>query len=119
MSRERSLWAWGWANRFPGDDARRALAQQVAGTLGVPEPALRVPPTLASIRMPEPRAVVPPELAAIVSVDRRERALHAHGKGYRDVARAFTGDFSGAPDAVALPRDEEDVARILAWCERD
>ena len=61
----------------------------------------------------------PAELAAFVSVDRRERALHAHGKGYRDVARAFAGDFSGAPDAVALPRDEEDVARILAWCERE
>src|SRR5277367_5624200 len=66
MSRERSLWAWGWADRFPGDDARRALAQQVAGALGIPEPALRAPPVLASIRMPDSRALVPGELASIV-----------------------------------------------------
>jgi alkyldihydroxyacetonephosphate synthase len=117
MTRTRSLWAWGWADRFPDDDARRGLAQHVAAVLGIPEPALRLAPTLESIRMPEPSVAPPEALAAFVTGDRVERAMHAHGKGYRDVARAFAGDFSGAPDAVAFPRDEGEVAAVLAWCE--
>jgi len=119
MTRARSLWAWGWADRFPDDDARRGIAQHVAAVLGIAEPALRPAPTFEGIRMPEPRVTVPAELAAFVTGDRLERAMHAHGKGYRDVARAFAGDFSGAPDAVASPRDEDEVAAVLAWCERE
>jgi alkyldihydroxyacetonephosphate synthase len=119
MTRSRSLWAWGWADRFPDDDARRGIAQHVAAVLGIAVPALRAPPTMESIRMPEPRVTAPAALAAFVTGDRLERAMHAHGKGYRDVARAFAGDFSGAPDAVAFPRDEDGVAAVLAWCEQE
>src|SRR5579859_3592157 len=117
--RERSLWGWGWADRFPDDDARRGIAAHVAALLGIEPPALRTPPTLASIAMPEPRVAPPAELASLVSVERRDRAMHAHGKSYRDVVRAFTGDFAGAPDAVAYPSSEDDVARVLAWCESE
>jgi len=119
MLRERSLWAWGWADRFPDDDARKALAQQAAAMLGVEPPALRAPPTLDSIAMPEPRVTTPPELAAFATSARVDRAMHAHGKSYRDVARAFAGDFTAAPDVVAYARDESDVAAVLAWCARE
>jgi alkyldihydroxyacetonephosphate synthase len=119
MIRARSLWAWGWADRFPDDASRRVVAQHVAAILAIPEPALRAPPTLEGLRMPASRVEPPAELAAYVSGDRLERAMHAHGKGYRDVARAFAGDFTGAPDLVALPRDEDEVAAVLAWCERE
>jgi len=119
MTRSRSLWAWGWADRFPGDDARRGIAQHVAAVLGIAAPALRPVPTFEGIRMPEPRVAPPEPIAAFVTGDRRERAMHAHGKGYRDVSRAFAGDFTGAPDAVAFPRDEAEVAAVLAWCERE
>jgi alkyldihydroxyacetonephosphate synthase len=87
--------------------------------LGIAEPALRSPPTLASIHMPEPRVQPPGELAAFVSVERGDRALRAHGKAFPDIVRAFAGDFSGAPDAVAFPQDEGEVARVLAWCETE
>jgi alkyldihydroxyacetonephosphate synthase len=119
MTRARSLWAWGWADRFPDDDARRVVAQHAAAVLGIAEPALRTPPTLESIQMPAPRFAPPAPLAAFVSTDRLERAMHAHGKGYRDLVRAFTGDFSGAPDVVAFPRGEDEVAAVLAWCEAE
>jgi len=114
--RERSVWAWGWADRFPDDDARRGIAAQVGALLGVDPPALRAPPTLETIRVPEPRVRAPGPLAAFVTADRRDRAMHAHGKSYRDQVRAFAGDFAGAPDLVAYPRDEEEVAAVLAWC---
>ncbi|HEX8793581.1 MAG TPA: hypothetical protein VF765_21710, partial [Polyangiaceae bacterium] len=87
-SRERSLWGWGWADRFPDDDARRGIAAQVGALLGVDAPALRPQPTLESIRMPEPALAVPPELAAFATAARRDRAMQTHGKSYRDVLRA-------------------------------
>jgi alkyldihydroxyacetonephosphate synthase len=115
-SREKSLWGWGWADRFPDDDTRRGIAAQVGALLGVDPPALQPPPTLASIRMPEPAVPVPAALAAFATADRRDRAMHTHGRSYRDLVRGFAGDFSGAPDFVAYARDERDVAATLAWC---
>jgi alkyldihydroxyacetonephosphate synthase len=116
MSRERSLWGWGWADRFPDDQTRQGIAAHAAAVLGIDPPALRAPPTIEAIRLP-PAALAPPaSLAAFCSAERRERALHTHGKSYRDVVLGFTGDFTGAPDFVAYPRDEADVVAVLAWC---
>jgi alkyldihydroxyacetonephosphate synthase len=117
--RERSLWAWGWADRFPDDEARRAIAMHAAAVLGIEPPALRTPPTLETVRMPEPSVAPPPELATFCSTSRRDRAMRAHGKSYRDIARAFAGDFGEAPDFVALARDESDVAAVLAWASAE
>ncbi len=114
--RARSLWGWGWADRFPDDAARRGIAAHVAALLGVEPPASRTPPTLETIRMPEPAVAPPPELAAFATTSRAERALRTHGKSYRDLSRAFAGDFTGAPDVVLCPRDEGEVAAALAWC---
>jgi alkyldihydroxyacetonephosphate synthase len=48
--------------------------------------------------------------------DGHARALHAHGASYADVVRAFRSEFPSAPDAVALPANEEELARVLDWC---
>lgn len=119
MTRQRSLWAWGWADRFPDNDALRALAGHAGALLGIDPPALRAPPTIDSIRMPAPRLAVPADLSAFSSAARLDRAMHAHGKSYRDLVRAFSGDFGGAPDFVAYARDERDVEAALAWCSRE
>ncbi len=116
VSRERSLWGWGWADRVPDAETRRALAAYAGAMLGIEPPALRAPPMLETIRMPEPALAPPPALATFCSSARLDRAMHTHGKSYRDVVRAFTGDFTGAPDFVAYPRDEADVAAVLASC---
>ena len=52
----------------------------------------------------------PGALAAICSTDDYERALHAYGRSYRDIVRAFRGRFDHPPDVVARPRDEDEVA---------
>ena len=114
--RARSLWAWGWADRFPDDDARRGIAGHVGGVLGIDPPALLPLPTLDSLRMPEPAVALPPSLAGFSSAARADRAMHTHGKGFRDLVRGLLGDFAGAPDFVAYPADEAQVAAVLAFC---
>jgi alkyldihydroxyacetonephosphate synthase len=114
--RQRSLWAWGWADRLADDDARRGIAAHVAGLLGVEPPALLALPTLETVRMPEPSVAPPAPLAAFCTAERLDRAMHTFGKGYRDLVRGLAGDFSAAPDLVAYPADEAQVAAALAWC---
>jgi alkyldihydroxyacetonephosphate synthase len=75
----------------------------------------RRPPALAEIALAPPRLAPPPALAAILSADPYERAAHTHGKSFPDTLAGLAGDYSGAPDLVAFPRDESDVAAVLDW----
>lgn len=116
-SRTLSHWGWGWAERFPPPDERRALAQKVALLLGLsqaPEP--REPTALDDARLPPPRDLtVPAALAAIARSGAYDRALRCYGRAWPDVWRGFHGDFASAPDLVLCPRDEDEVEAALRW----
>lgn len=112
--RSLSFWGWGHADRFPNEEELKKLARRVGGPLGVELTALP-PPELVDVRVPAPRIEVPGALAEFTSDDREERVRHTYGRAYPDLVRGFTGDFSSAPDLVAHPRDEGDVARVLEW----
>jgi alkyldihydroxyacetonephosphate synthase len=115
----RSHWAWGLASKLPDAAARSLLGEQVAGLLGA-GPFVPLPePSLADARVREPRCAVPADLAGFATADREERAFHTHGKSFPDQVRAFRGDFLDAPDLVAFPRDEAEVASVLAAAERE
>ena len=113
MTRERSFWGWGWADRLPDEDMRRAMGERIGALFGSEPLPLRPLPSIDDVTLPASRVV--PELGCCSS-DPRERILHTHGKSYRDLVRGFHGDFTRAPDVVALPRDEADVEAVLAWC---
>jgi alkyldihydroxyacetonephosphate synthase len=117
--RRLSFWAWGYEDRLPDDDEREALRERIEGLLGFPERPLLEYPDLADVDLPASGVEPPGELAAFVTADRRARASHTYGKGYRDLVRGFHGDFSSAPDLVARPRDEADVEAVLAWATRE
>lgn len=117
--RELSFWAWGYADKLPDADARRALAGMVEAVLGFRGLAPEEPVALADARVPAARIDVPPELAAFTTADREARARHTYGRAYRDLVRGFRGDFSAAPDLVALPRDEADVEAALRVATRE
>ncbi len=72
-------------------------------------------PTLADIRLRAPRIAPPAALAGICSIDTHDRAAHAHGKGFTDAIRALSNDFASAPDVVAYPQNEQDIAAVMDW----
>src|ERR1700741_3766372 len=71
-------------------------------------------PALPEIKLPEPRVKAPASLPFCTS-DHYDRAAHTYGKGYQDLARALTRDYTDAPDVVAYPRNEQDVSAVLDW----
>lgn len=118
MTRTRSHWAWGYTERLPDDDARSVLAAQVGALLDCAPRAMPYP-RLDDARAPAPRVAVPRALEAFATDAREARVRHTYGRAWPDLVRGFRGDFSPAPDLVALPRDEDDVAAALAWCARE
>lgn len=108
---------WGWGNEDAGPDAsqQRTIARNVAKRFGTDE-SLVPAPRIEDVVLPEPRVAIPAALADCCASDPLSRASHTYGKSYRDIIRALRGDFSAAPDFVARPRDETEVAAVLDWC---
>jgi alkyldihydroxyacetonephosphate synthase len=71
-------------------------------------------PRLEAIKLPAPRVAAPASLPFCTS-EHYDRAAHTYGKSYPELARALTGNYAGAPDIVAYPRDEREVAAVLDW----
>ncbi len=116
MARDRSLWAWGYSDRFPDAAARDGLARLVRALLPRATPAARpLPPDEPAVA--PPAVGVPDALADFASQAPRGRAARARGRAWPDLAAGFAGDYAGAPDLVAQPRDASEVARVLAECD--
>lgn len=115
MGRRLKHWGWGYEDEQPGPDELRAQAALLSQHLGFgsPEPGHAVP--LSDVSLPAPALRAPDALAAICSSDHYERVLHAYGRSYRDVVRAFRGRFDHPPDVVARPRDEHELQSVLDW----
>src|SRR5262249_6871364 len=62
-----------------------------------------------------PRLLPPASLAGICTSDLYDRAAHTYGKSYPDYVRGLLGDYASAPDVVAYPRNESEVAALLDW----
>jgi len=118
MARRRKHWGWGFEDEQPSADEQRGAAATIAAHLGFGSTEPELPVALEDAALPASRLAPPrePALAALCSGERYDRAAHAYGKSYRDVVRGFRGRFDHAPDLVARPRDEDDVAALLAWC---
>lgn len=114
--RKRSFWGWGWEGEGPGAAERDLVAQLLAARFGLGELRCDPPPRLADIELRTPRVAAPAALRSRFTADPEERAGHTWGKSFRDIVRGLGGDFSAAPDLVALPRDEADLVAILDWC---
>ncbi|WP_405977055.1 FAD-binding oxidoreductase [Streptomyces sp. NBC_00158] len=114
-TRTRSWWGWGWTDAHPDDAECAAMGALLPGTLARPLPVPDVRDLVRDLRVGAPAVEPPPALAHLVTADPADRAAHAMGKAYRDVARALRGQPGRIPDLVARPGDEQDVADLLDW----
>src|ERR1044071_5442583 len=71
-------------------------------------------PRLDAIDVAAARVTAPGSLPFCTS-EHYDRTAHTYGKSYPELARALTGDYAGAPDDVAYPRDEHEVTAVLDW----
>jgi alkyldihydroxyacetonephosphate synthase len=113
---KRKFWGWGVEGAGPSPEQAKGIArtleERFAAALGAPA----APPRAEDLHLRAPRVRPPASLAPLCSEDPEDRAGHHYGKSFRDVVRAFAGEFPSPPDQVARPRSEEDVAALLDWC---
>ena len=115
MARRLKHWGWGYEDEQPSEQELRATCAFLAQRLGFGSSDPQHPVPLSEVSLPEPRLRPPASLAEICFTDPYERALHAYGRSYRDVVRAFRGRFDHPPDVVVRPRTEQEVADALDW----
>lgn len=115
-TRRRKFWGWGYEDEGFDADQQAAIGAMLTARFGFTTGEPMAEPRIEQIELPPPRVRAPDSLQAIVSDSRLDRASHTYGKSFRDIVRAFRRDFSAAPDLVARPRDEHDVAALLDWC---
>ena len=108
-------WGWGYEDEQPSVDELREAAAFITGRLGFGSTEPEQPVALADVSLPDPRLAAPPALQELCRSDDYERALHAYGRSYSDIVRAFRGRFDHPPDVVAHPRDEAEVGAVLDW----
>lgn len=116
-AKQRSFWGWGYEEDAIDETRRKNLRAMIQMQLGKVELRDSAPPSLDEVELPAPRAEIPSRLADIVTTETRERAAHSYGKSFRDVVRALSRQYPNPPDAIALPRSEEELVAVLDWCD--
>jgi alkyldihydroxyacetonephosphate synthase len=117
--RRRKFWGWGYEDQQPTAEQQKQIAERIAQRFGLGPIEITPPPREAELHLRAPRVKPPDALAAICSTSAYDRAAHSYGRGYRDVVRAFRRHYPNPFDVVAFPRDEQEVVRVLEWCDRE
>ncbi|HET9019389.1 MAG TPA: FAD-binding oxidoreductase [Acetobacteraceae bacterium] len=74
-------------------------------------------PPLEEVALRPARLTPPASLAAFCSTARYDRAAHAFGKSYQDTVLGLLNDYASAPDVVAYPRSEQEIAAVMDWAD--
>jgi alkyldihydroxyacetonephosphate synthase len=118
MRRQKKFYAWGYADEDLSADEIKYWEQGIARHYGVSSFDVTPPPKPEEITLRAPRVSVPSALQAIVRTDHLTRLEHSYGKAGFDACRMFMRSVPNPPDAVAFPQGEDDVVRVLAWCDQ-
>ena len=116
MPQQARLKHFGWGRETEGLTAQEEsfvltrAAARFAATLKESASA----PSLDEITLDAPRVTAPASLPFCTSAH-YDRAAHTYGKSYPELARALARDYASAPDVVAYPRNEGEVAAALDW----
>ena len=109
------VFGWGREGEAMTPEEEAFVLERYRQRFGVERFEETAPPRLADLALRAPRLRPPPSLAALCSSAAYDRAAHTYGKSYADYARALAGDYAHAPDVVAYPGNEADVAALLDW----
>jgi alkyldihydroxyacetonephosphate synthase len=115
----RSWWGWGTLDEALSEQETRDLTARVAALLPGHDLTDHPPPDPNALGSAPPRVSPPASLAALCSTEPVDRAGHARGKAFRDVARNLQGRLDRVPDLITRPRTEQDVIDVLDWCGRE
>jgi alkyldihydroxyacetonephosphate synthase len=113
--RRRRFWGWGWEDAGPSAEQQRQIAALLAARFEGAQLEPTAPPRLDELSLRPPRLAAPASLAGFCSITPADRAAHTYGKSFRDVVRALRRDYTHAPDVVAFPPSEAEVAQVLDW----
>ncbi len=111
----RSFWTWGLESEQPTDAERARHAALLSERFGTRIDAPPIP-RAAELDLRLPRIAPPAALDGFCRTDNYERALHSYSADDREPA-AIMGRFPNPPDIVAHPRSEEDLERVVEWCD--
>src|SRR5260221_7995350 len=115
--REKRLKFYGWGSEGEGltpEEDAFALARY-RERFGIDRFDEIAPPRLADIALGAPRLAAPASVAAFCSSEAYDRVAHTYGKSYPDYVGGLAGDYASAPDVVAYPASEAEVAAVLDW----
>jgi alkyldihydroxyacetonephosphate synthase len=114
---ERRLKHFGWGREGEGLTAEEEAAalDRYRRLFAVDRFDERRPPALSEIALRLPRIAPPPALAPHCSSEPYDRVAHTYGKSFSDYARGLAGQYDNAPDVVAYPRNEAEVAAVADW----
>src|SRR5436305_12127305 len=107
---------FGWGREGEGltaDEDAFVLAR-AAARFGTALQVSASAPQLNEIELAAPRVTAPASLPFCTS-EHYDRAAHTYGKSYPELARGLARDYASAPDVVAYPRNEVEIAAILDW----
>jgi alkyldihydroxyacetonephosphate synthase len=114
MDNRLKFFGWGLEESGLNNAEKDRLFAFLANRLAI-QPQIFAPPKAQEIALRKPRIEPKQRIATLFSNDRYERLAHTYGKSYPDTVRAFSGDFSHAPDLVAFPKNETHISAILDW----
>jgi len=117
MRRQKKFYAWGYADEDLSADEIKGWEAEIAQRYGLNGFDVTPPPTPAEISLRPSRVAVPAALRSMVHTDHLTRLEHSYGKAGFDTTRMFMRSVPNPPDAVAFPESEQDIVRLLDWCD--
>ena len=115
MAKQLKYWGWGREGDGLSSRDRKTLLSTLSQDFGIHGSGEGEVPLLDEISLRKPRLNPPESLASISTQQPYERILHSFGQSQPDSIRIFARDFAHAPDVVAYPRNDADVAAIMEW----
>jgi alkyldihydroxyacetonephosphate synthase len=116
-NRKRKFYGWGFEDQGPNAEQQKHIAERMAKRFDLGELEIQPAPKESELNLRAPRIEPPASLEAICSSSTHERANHSYGKDFRDLVRAYRREYPNPFDVVAFPRDENELIRVLEWCD--